>query len=205
MTQKTMREAPLGEMQRSGDEYVLRYERHLDQPVDRVWAALTQPSGLEGWLFGADELELEPGGEVALRWLNLPKSRADIEAWRANGMVVGDEIDDGSYVMHGQITELEAVSVFEFETDGTGKVRFDLRPEGDGSFLTFTCTAELPKEEAIQTLAGFHVHLDHLVDTLDGRSIDWPNWTRDHVESWGEMRERYEAESGDSQRVAAAD
>jgi uncharacterized protein YndB with AHSA1/START domain len=199
MALNTMRQAPLGSIRQSGDEQVLRYERQLDHSADRVWTALTEPSGLTTWLFAPDKLELVDGGEVVLRWLNLPKSSTEVQAWRSRGMVVGDEIDDGSYVMHGRVTELEPQRVFEFETDGTGMIRFDLRPSGEGCLLTFTNKVALPEEETLQTLAGFHVHLDHLVDSLDGNPIDWPNWTRDHLDEWAEMCERYAAGSADSE------
>ena len=26
-------------------------------------------------------------------------------------------------------------------------------------------------------LAGWHIHLDHLEDALDGTPVDWPEWT----------------------------
>ena len=48
---------------------VLRYERRLRHPVDRVWRALTEPAELRGWLADAD-LDPAPGGRVELRWLN---------------------------------------------------------------------------------------------------------------------------------------
>jgi hypothetical protein len=42
-------------------------------------------------------------------------------------------------------------------------------------------------------LAGWHIHLDHLEHVLDGGSIDWPNWSRDHMPEWERIRERYAA------------
>src|SRR4051794_36404325 len=58
-----------GTLQRRDGEHVLRFERRLSHPIDRVWAALTQPAGLVGWLAEAD-VDLREGGRIELRWLN---------------------------------------------------------------------------------------------------------------------------------------
>jgi uncharacterized protein YndB with AHSA1/START domain len=67
MTPDTTSQTRLGTIEEAGDKYVLRYERYLDHPVERVWAALTEPDQLAGWLAAADELELAEGGRIALR------------------------------------------------------------------------------------------------------------------------------------------
>jgi uncharacterized protein YndB with AHSA1/START domain len=62
MTPNTTPQARLGTIEEAGDKHILRYERRLDHPVERVWAALTEPEQLAGWLAAADELELVEGG-----------------------------------------------------------------------------------------------------------------------------------------------
>jgi uncharacterized protein YndB with AHSA1/START domain len=48
---------------------VLRFERHLAHPIERVWAALTDPGELVGW-WGEAEVDLIEGGRFTVRWLN---------------------------------------------------------------------------------------------------------------------------------------
>jgi uncharacterized protein YndB with AHSA1/START domain len=42
----------------------VRREQLIPADRDEVWAALTEPEGLESWLAREAELELEPGGEL---------------------------------------------------------------------------------------------------------------------------------------------
>jgi hypothetical protein len=66
---------PYGTIETLDDgRYVLRYDRRLRHPVDKVWAALTDPARVEEWLARA-EVELAEGGRVRLEWLNRGSSR----------------------------------------------------------------------------------------------------------------------------------
>jgi uncharacterized protein YndB with AHSA1/START domain len=152
---------------------VLRFERHLDHPVERVWAALTEPAELIGWLAEA-ELDQVEGGRVVLRWQN-----SDEEGNQA--------------VLHGTITELDPPRVIEYDSDIHGLLRWELCEEGSGSHLTFTATVSLPEDFRTKVLAGWHVHLDHLADALDGKPVNWPTWAADHMGRWKEYEERYAA------------
>jgi hypothetical protein len=42
-------------------------------------------------------------------------------------------------------------------------------------------------------LAGWHNHQDHLEHVLDGGTINWPSWSRDHMPEWERIRAAYEA------------
>jgi len=191
MTQDPALQARLGTIEQAGDRYVLRYERRLEHSVDRVWAALTEPDQLAQWLAAADELELVEGGRITLRWLNVPDS---LQEWEEHGIDPGDV--DPAEPATGTITELDPPRVIEYDTDKMGLMRWELRPEGDGCVLTFTNTVELPEELHTQTLAGWHIHLDHLVDALAGRPVEWSTWTEDHMGGWERIRDRYEARGG---------
>ncbi|HET9671258.1 MAG TPA: SRPBCC domain-containing protein [Actinomycetota bacterium] len=47
----------------------IRKHLELDAPIERVWAALTTPDGLLAWFpTHAAEIDLRPGGRLALRW-----------------------------------------------------------------------------------------------------------------------------------------
>ena len=60
---------------------MLRFERRLAHPIERVWAALTDPDELISW-WGRAQVELEPGGRFAMAWLNVDDegNRAEMEA-----------------------------------------------------------------------------------------------------------------------------
>jgi uncharacterized protein YndB with AHSA1/START domain len=162
-----------GTVERTDDgRYVLRFERHLRWPVERVWRSLTTPEELVKWLAEAD-IDLREGGRVELRWLNT-------------------DAEGNHGIARGTITALEPPTIVQIDTDGHGRLRWELtRDEGDTCILTFTETAELSQEQAAENLGGWHMHLDHLEESLEGRPVDWPNWWRDYGERWAEYRDRY--------------
>jgi uncharacterized protein YndB with AHSA1/START domain len=162
-----------GTLETRDGRHVLRYERRLAHPVERVWAAITRPAELRGWLGDAD-LDLTPGGRVELRWLN-----------------AGDE-GEGA-VATGTVTALEAPRLLELDTEPHGTLRFELAEDGDGTALTFTVTTPAPNEQVMLAVAGWHIHLEHLADALDGRPVDWPAWGEEHRPRWDELHASYVA------------
>jgi uncharacterized protein YndB with AHSA1/START domain len=50
-------------IERDGRFVVLRCERPLPCPVERAWAAITEPERIEHWLGRRPQLDLRPGGE----------------------------------------------------------------------------------------------------------------------------------------------
>jgi uncharacterized protein YndB with AHSA1/START domain len=154
--------------------YILRYERHLRHPLVRVWAALTEPEQIAGWLAEAD-LDLVAGGAVELRWLNAP--------------------DDDRYaaIARGHVTALEPPHVLELDTDSHGVLRWELRAVPGGTDLTFTVTVAIDRDQALLNAAGWDVHLSHLDDALAGHPVDWPRWWEEHFPHWEERYEAYAA------------
>jgi uncharacterized protein YndB with AHSA1/START domain len=153
--------------------YQLRYERYLRHPVEKVWEALTDPARLEDWL-GAVEGDLVEGGSYTIRWLNT-------------------DLDGNNAVAVGTITRLEPPHVLEVDTDIHGLLRWELRPDGSGSHLTLTARSPITAEWLAIVLAGWHIHLDFLEESLDGKAVDWPNWPFDR---WEAHHRRYEARLG---------
>jgi uncharacterized protein YndB with AHSA1/START domain len=161
-----------GVLERSADGgCVLRFERRLDHPVERVWAALTEPAQLAAWLADAD-IDLVAGGRVELRWQNTDQ-------------------DGNRAVARGTITGLEPPRLLEIDTDLHGRLRWQLRPDGEGCALTFSARVQLPEDMLPIVSAGWHIHLDHLADALGGRPVDWPTWTRDYWGRWEGLRAEY--------------
>ena len=100
-----------------------RIEREIviDAPVDVVWAVVTEPEQIRGWLSDSVELDLRPGGEAAFVW-------------------------DGRGTVKGRVERVEPPHVFAFRwapalssepADGDLLlVEFTLTPEGEGTRLT---------------------------------------------------------------------
>jgi uncharacterized protein YndB with AHSA1/START domain len=122
----------------------IRFERRLDHPIEKVWAALTEPGEMSAW-WGEAEVELRVGGRFVLSWQN-----------------------PGGPTMHATITELDPPRLLETDGDVHGTLRWQLEPDGDGTRLTFTSTLDLPDEYRTQVLAGWHFHLDALAEHLRG-------------------------------------
>jgi uncharacterized protein YndB with AHSA1/START domain len=157
-----------GVLERAGDRHAIRFQRHLAYPIERVWAALTDPAELLGW-WGEAELDLVEGGQFTLRWLN-----ADEHGNR--------------FVMHATITRLEPPYLLETEGDAHGTLRWELRPEAGGTLLIFSSTLVLPEEYQTKTLAGWHYHLNALAATLAGQTVDLVHLPNDR---WEQIHEQY--------------
>jgi uncharacterized protein YndB with AHSA1/START domain len=162
-----------GTLETHGGRHVMRYERRLDHPIERVWAALTEPSELRRWLADAD-LELVEAGRVQLRWLNT------------------DDAGD-SAVAEGTVTALDPPRLLELDTDPHGILRWELRRADGGTALTFTVSVPAPNEGVDLARAGWHIHLEHLADALGGRPVDWPAWSAEHRPRWEEIHRSYSA------------
>lgn len=156
---------------------VLKFERRYPHPIDKVWDALTQPERLIAWL-GEAQLEPEQGGAIKITWLNT------------------DE-DGDSAVYNGRITRFEPPNLLEWEGDIHGRLLWELTADGDdATLLTLTNETPAPDQFRTKVAAGWDIHLDHLATALDGGSIDWPNWYRDHYPDWQEKEARYKSELG---------
>ena len=156
-----------GVLDRRDGKDVIRFERHLAHPVDRVWAALTRPDELIHW-WGEAEIDLVEGGRFELRWLNTDQ-------------------DGNAAVLHGRITRLRPPNLLETSGDLHGVLRWELRPEAGGTRLTFTSTLDLPQEYRTMTVAGWHFHLDALAETLEGRKVDLAS----PEDRWEPIHQRY--------------
>jgi uncharacterized protein YndB with AHSA1/START domain len=159
-----------GVLEKKEGKDVVRFERHLAHPIERVWAALTEPGELNGW-WGAAEVDLVEGGRFTMRWLNTDEQ-------------------GNSAVMHATITRLEPPNLLEMRGDIHGVLRWELHHDDDGTVLTFSSTLDLPEEYRAMVLAGWHYHLDALAETLEGRPVDIANLPNGR---WERVHERYAA------------
>lgn len=146
-------------------EQVVSFQRRLARPIERVWAALTEPAELRGWL-GEAQVDLVEGGRFDVRWLNT----------HDNGEAT---------VRHATITRLVPPRLLETVGEPHGRLLWELQPVANGTLLSFSSTLALPAEYRASVLAGWHYHLDALAASLVGETtelVDLPNavWQAHH-------------------------
>jgi len=138
---------------------VLRFERALDHPPDRVWRYLTEAGELRGWHPSPFELEPRVGG--AVRYLP----------------------PDGAMFGEGEVTEYDPPRVLA-HTWGDDHLRWELEPRGDGCLLVLTHSFD-DHFKAARDAAGWHVCLDGLAARLAGDEPgagDWKDLNRAYQE-----------------------
>jgi uncharacterized protein YndB with AHSA1/START domain len=123
---------------------VLRFERTLRHPPERVWRALTDASELASW--HPTPFDLDP--------------RARTVSYRPEG-----DVPD---MPAGEITEYDPPRLLAHRW-GDDELRWELAPQGDGSLLVLTHTFA-DRFKAARDAAGWHLCLDALTASLDDRS-----------------------------------
>lgn len=154
----------------------LRLERTLPGPIDRVWAFLTETDKRRNWL-AAGCMDLQPGGTVELVFDN-------------SSLTGHDGTPPAKYAsharpsrLHGRITHCDAPRLLGY-TWGDGEhashVLFELDPVGDQVLLRIVHSRLHERGEMLSVAAGWHTHVDILVERLHGRSPDgfWPKHSR---------------------------
>lgn len=126
-----------------GGRTVLRMERRLSHPVEKVWRALTEPGELGHWFPSKVELDLAPGGKI--RFI---------------------EESDEYPSLDGEITDLDPPRLIAYTWD-EDHLRWELRPDGDGCLLTLTHTFA-DHYGAASFASGWTGCLDVLALRLDG-------------------------------------
>lgn len=154
---------------------VLSFERTYRHPVEDVWSALTKPEETVKWLAESDS-RLQVGGHFNLQWLNVDD--ANLEWW------------------DGRILQIEPPHLLVYTNSAHGLLRWELEPAdddgGNGSCLKFSNVVNAVGETALMSAAGWHAHLDHLREALDGNAMDWPRWWEDFHPSWEAIHAEYQ-------------
>lgn len=140
----------MGEVIRDGGRRGLRYERRLSHSPDKVWRAITESEHLRQW-FPADIVGERRQGAA----IELPFWPAIIEKHPME-----------ETVLHGEIRVWRPPTVFEWTWDAD-VLRWELEAVEGGTLLTFTTLLGDPDSDVVNTAAGYHVCLDHLVLLLD--------------------------------------
>jgi uncharacterized protein YndB with AHSA1/START domain len=147
-----------GKLERDGDRGRLTFTRSLRHAPAKVWRALTEPEGLKEWF---------PDGP--------PRGTF------AEGETVYFGTGDG---FEGKVVSVDPPRLLEY-TWGGDTLRFELRPDGDGTVLTLTDTFD-EYGKAARDGAGWHACLDMLGFALDETTPPGDNGAR-----WREVHPGY--------------
>src|SRR5688572_17179933 len=107
-----------GKLEKIDDaQWRLRFVRTLPHPPDKVWRALTEAEHLDAWFPTTIEGDREAGAKLRFSFT-----------------------EDAAPPIDGEMLEYNPPSVLEFRWGDDDVLRFELRPAGDGTELTFLNT-----------------------------------------------------------------
>lgn len=156
---------------------VLRFERTLPHPPERVWAALTEVDELRHWHPSPFELERRAGKTITY----LPPA----------GNAFGD----------GEVSAYEPPSLLAYSW-GEDHLRFELSPSGEGTLLVLTHTFD-DRSKAARDAAGWDLCLDALRGSLSGEQDQPPTGESAIPAGWSELNEAYQERFGIAPEQAA--
>jgi uncharacterized protein YndB with AHSA1/START domain len=129
---------------------VLRMERELRHPVEKVWRAITEPGQLAGWFPAAVELDLRLDGPITFTFEKDP----------------GAPIDEQS---SGVIRAYEPPRLLEY-TWGDEVLRWELVPAAGGCTLHLTATHD-DKPGSASFTSGWIMCFDAMEKVLGGSAV----------------------------------
>ena len=165
-----MSDAPRAVLEEDRGRPMLRFERALRHPPERVWRALTERAELSRWHPTPFELEPVAGGSVSF---------------------VSEEA--GVEMPDGEVTEYDPPQVLA-HTWGEDELRWELLPREDGCLLVLTHTFD-DRFKAARDAAGWHQCLDALGSALDGTTAPQEDGGR-LPPGWRELNREYEQRFG---------
>jgi len=173
---KDMGRFGLGTVTALGDGRMeLRFTRDYAATPEVLWGMLTDPEKTPLWWCKVRG-QARTGSSFDLKWLNVKDEGHGIETDWWNGRVV----------------EASEPAVLEVSNAMHGTIRMELGAlDGGNTRLVFTNTVTVPEEVVLMSLAGWHVHLDHLQEALEGKSVDWQHWWDDFYPCWEVIHAAY--------------
>ncbi len=128
---------------------VLKFERRLAHPPEKVWRAITETEHLAQWFPAEMQGERKQGAPIRF-------------------VFAGDEAPPEN----GEITEYDPPRLFSY-TWGESELHWELRPDGDGCLLLFGHTFD-ERPNAASFATGWQLCLDWLERALSGRPEPTP-------------------------------
>lgn len=165
-----------GTLLEDGEHATLVFRRVYAHAPERVWAAITTPEGLRGWLLCTEAvIEGRVGGRIEM--VSGPA------AYRSTGKILAWEPP--------RLLEYEwnVAPVPEMPRGERAIFRYELSPEGEATHLLVTYR-RITRQSARGFLPGLHAFLDRLEAQLAGRAL--PDW----LERFGALRAEYPEWSG---------
>jgi len=156
----------IGDLEKAGERWELRFRRELPYPPARVWKALTEPDELRKWF----------------------PDQVSVSEWTVGAKMEFKDANARIQPFDGEVIAYEPPRLLEFRW-GTDTIRFEVAPRGAGCTLTLIdIIDELGK--AARDGAGWHVCLDALEHALDGTAAPamperWTAVHRDYVKKFG--------------------
>lgn len=145
-------EGELGTINKSGNRYSARLERHLEHDQQTVWAMLTQPDRMVEWL-APGSIELRQGGAAKLNFT------------------------DSGIVIDSTVTAFDPLRLLEYSWSGPGEpdrpVRWETTPVDGGTRLVLTLGIP-DTEDVARSCAGWEAHLMMLLAAIEGVPIKFP-------------------------------
>ncbi|MEU7767436.1 SRPBCC family protein [Nocardia sp. NPDC049190] len=134
----------------------IRIEREVRGPIERVWAFLTEPDRRKTWL-AAGGVEPRVGGAVEHVFRNAeltgpPRGTVD------------------EHLIEGTVLAWEPPRLLSYTWDDGSDVTFELTPVGDRVRLVVTHRRIADRDGLVYYGAGWHAHLNLLVDRLADRT-----------------------------------
>jgi uncharacterized protein YndB with AHSA1/START domain len=155
-----------------GDRWTLVFRRRLPHPIDRVWAALTEPAQLAQWAPYTADRDLSQPGDATLTMIDR----------------------DVREPLAATVLEVDRPRLLAYRW-GDDLLRWELSPAGDGTLLTLRHTFA-GRENGPRAAAGWHLCLDVAAGLLDGAPVG-PIRGRDALEfGWQELHDAYEERVG---------
>ena len=136
-----------GTLERAAERWRLRFTRRLSHPPDKVWRAITERDHLKMWF--PQEIVGEWRVGASLRFVS---QHGDFD---------------------GEVVAFDPPRLVEFRW-GTDTIRFEITPDGTGTIFTLLDTFD-EAGKAARDAAGWHVCLDALERSLDGRGSEAPS------------------------------
>lgn len=156
---------------------VMRFERLLPGPIERIWDYLTVPEKRARW-FAGGPMELKPGGKLELHFLhrNLSDLRDEPpESYR--------KVNDEGFTSKLKVLRAEPPRLLSYtfdEDDDPSVVTFELTPEGDKVRLVLTHSNLKSRKGMLDISGGWHAHLAVLEYEAAGKERPpfWGLWQK---------------------------
>lgn len=160
---------------------VLRFERLLDAPVEKVWQYLVDPDLRARW-FMSGPTDLKVGGGFGLTMNHGRLSDRDVPTPERYRPYIGHAWEE-------RITRCEPPHVLAFTWEGgkAGEVTFALTEEGEKTRLVLTHAGLRDRGDAVNFGGGWHSHLAVLQRRIRGEAV--PDFWALHAEAEARMEE----------------